>query len=188
VVLNKPQYVSAGTLTAKCGAGAAVPATLDAGKQLYKLDAGAPCAPGEKVTISASGDVAPAFSAEVAALSPTALLTPNPKADLALSRSGGLSLTWNPSGGSLLVTADGAVSGPDSGESWYVHCQYDAAAGSGTVPPAALAKVPLLTQLIVNVTISDPRVVTPNADWRIGVSYAGLGVAELAHWETLLLE
>lgn len=91
---------------------------------------------GDALTVSAPGDVVPAFTATLIAPTQVTVLTPPPPV---LSKSGAFAFSWlGQSAGSLTVDVNARSGGTD----FYLECQYTVASGVGVVPQVALQRMP----------------------------------------------
>lgn len=190
VVLNDVKYESAGTVTAQCGSGPAVEFTRSTNPGDYSLEDGGSCGLGSMVTIAATGDVAPAFSAQVRVLGALTVNQPNPKADLTLRRSQGLDVRWSgETAGTVEIRASAAEGDGQSGKRWELSCKGEAAAGHLALPASMLAPIPLLTQVLVSVSHSDVVLLEPSASWRYRIGFHVIGSsATAANWTTTMLD
>lgn len=135
--------VGAGTVTLTGPAGAMPLAVGSDGSYSVSLGTMKPWSGGESFTMSATGDVVPAFTATILASSRPRMLTPprpamngpNPTA----MRSAGLPITWSAaSPGTLTITI-----ATDTATSFLaLLCDVATSAGSYTVAPEALAALP----------------------------------------------
>ena len=137
--MGTPSNVDAGVITIT---GGKVPVTLtpnamsayalvsDPAKDLFDG--------GEMITITAAGGTVPAFTASLTAsvgVDVTLPLEPPNKGPLPVDRTSDLVFTWNNGGpGDVIVFLNDGVGSR-------VYCTFSSAAGTGTVPKAALAKL-----------------------------------------------
>ena len=124
---------------------------------------------GQPIDFQAAGDVVPAFSATLPGIDPVVITVPVfPAAGAALSvnRSNALSVAWsNGVAGSVFVML---ASSGSSQHTLSVTCDFDASAGSGSVPSSLLAKLPATGQgsLSVNAGALQEQ---KQGDWQLNV-------------------
>lgn len=119
---------------------------------------------GEAVTVSGAGAEVPAFSISFTAPSRATITSPAKPAtntSLAINRAQDLSVAWSGGGvGKVYVY----VAGPQ-GTGTSVNCGFDASAGSGKVPTAALAMLPAGMGSFSSSSIESKSI--DKSDWRI---------------------
>jgi hypothetical protein len=133
--------VSAGTLTLTADGVTAV-ATEQSVAGAVSYESGMRFAPGDIVTIRASGAVVPAFSLTVSIPGPTTFVLPaTDAASLTIVRSQDLPLAWtggDPSNGLVLVTINEGAEDATNTTGTFINCVLPAGAGSGVVPASLL--------------------------------------------------
>jgi hypothetical protein len=91
---------------------------------------------GEGLVVTASGDVVPAFAGSLIAPTQVTVTTPMPSS---IVRSSPLALSWSGASAGKLTVDLSAGTGTND---YYLECQFDVSAGTGTIPAAALAVLP----------------------------------------------
>jgi len=122
---------------------------------------------GEMVTVAASGAEVPAFTKTVTVPGKPTITSPaKPPSGspyLMITRASGFAVTWTGGGsGKLFVALFGGAN-----QSTRVNCKFDASAGSGTVPAAALMMLPAGQGGFAMAAISDTSVVA--GDWGVTI-------------------
>ncbi len=97
---------------------------------------GAVFIPGGTIGVSTTGATVPAFTAQVTAPSGATLTAPvcTQSTCPAISKATGLTVTWSGGAGTVAIEV---LAGSEQ-----VNCEYPAAAGTATIPPAVLASLP----------------------------------------------
>ena len=138
--LDPIQYRRAGQLTIAGGARNYSLAPTDSGAYGKVDNAGPPFAGGDKITLTAAGDLVPAFSIE--AVAPFQIVAEQPKivgGALSVSASKPLALAWSGSpGGDVLGVLTRYSS---SGEVTTAYCRFAGEAGTGQLPQAVVQTV-----------------------------------------------
>ena len=143
--------VSAGAISVSGGSYPLVMEQVNGGQYGAVFDDGGSTAlwrGGEQLTVQAAGGDVPAFAQDVVTPTEVMILTPMPPL---LSRAAPFAFSWlGASAGLLTVDASETV----GATSFYAECQFDVAAGTGTVPRETLQQLPrgavLLTVSTVN--------------------------------------
>ncbi len=92
-------------------------------------------APGEILTMSGTGAEVPAFSGNVVAPGPVKVMSPSLAGPLTITMAQGLPLAWQATTGRVVVY----ISSVGPTEYRTLSCEFNGAAGVGTMPPAALS-------------------------------------------------
>jgi hypothetical protein len=140
-----PTLVSAGTVTIS---GGSMTATMMPGaNNIYQAsdNTQALFSGNEKLTFATTGAAAPASSTFVIAPSSVTITKPAPAATYTITRASGFGLTWSGGGpGTVNVTIQSAITSTAPGTPYgSVRCQFPATNGAATVPPGALAVLPV---------------------------------------------
>jgi hypothetical protein len=158
-----PTYVSAGTLTVT-GARESITMSPEpdnsymAHVSMQTLFSG-----GEMLTFTGSGADAPGFTASIRAPSRISITSPTkPPTDgaVAVDRAQPFRVAWSGGGAGIVQV----FVSPSSG-GVLVSCRFEASAGSGSVPAAALGQLPAGAGVFSTSSIADAT--TDEADWRI---------------------
>lgn len=115
---------------------------------------------GMPLVVSAPGASVPAFSSTIASPTPSTLTAPDTGAGFSIDRTEGVTLQWNPSGGSLVFSMSRSGADP-------IVCTFASSAGVGTIPPAAIAGFP--TGIASYSITNEETTETVIADWLITV-------------------
>ena len=163
------EYVAAGTITIT---GGKAPLTLafDAGTGIYSTYAtDLLWSDGATLTVSASGGVVPAFSATVTGVAQVVLVKPALPAagvKLPVSTNGPMAFQWS---GSSVGTITAMMSQSTTAPSVTVRCVFDASAGAGSAPAAAMNAFPAGASGTLTVLGSETKdAAVP--DWTVNVS------------------
>jgi len=92
-------------------------------------------APGQVVTMSGTGAEVPAFSGSVVAPTPVKVTSPSLAGPLTITMAQGLPLAWQPTTGRVVAY----ISSATAAEYRTLSCEFNGAAGVGSMPPAALS-------------------------------------------------
>ena len=136
--------VSAGTLTVSSGSAAPVTLPFDP-MGYFNMVTGLTYPAGDPLTISATGGVVPAFSFQLAF---PAYVTVTSAAPTVLRKSG-FTATWNGTTSPVEITI---LQYPMNVPGLGIACTFDGAAGTGTVPAAALTDLVMGVSATVNVS------------------------------------
>lgn len=136
-----PTYVSGGTITVM---GLSAPITLvprvDKTYEPFSSDGHMLFAGGETVTIKGTGADVPAFTLSVTLPSRPSITSPTKPAGngaLTINRAQDFSVAWSGGTGKLYAF----VGNPAGAAGGTLYCEFDAAAGTGTIPSGALARL-----------------------------------------------
>jgi hypothetical protein len=143
--------VSAGTVTITGGSAAAVTMPFDVDNGYFSVAQGLSYAPGDQLTISASGGVVPAFSGQLAFPAPLTVTSGTPT----VVKKSGFTATWNATTSPVVI---GISQYPSGAPKLNISCTYDGATGTGAIPASALSD--LMTTVSVGVLVSAETNVT----------------------------
>ena len=138
--LDPIQYRRAGQLTIAGGARNYTLSPTDSGAYGKVDNAGPPFAGGDKITLTAAGDLVPAFSID--AVAPFQIVAEQPKivgGALSISASKPLQLAWSGSPGGEVLGVLTRYSG--SGEVTTAYCRFPGESGTGQLPQAVVGAV-----------------------------------------------